>query len=1340
MTGNPNIHFPDNLAGTNRIKVIDVYTGEPVWESFPLPAEIEEVRVDTWNGKFITSLDGGSVLPAGKYKVLFETTCERKTQEVLIEVAERKIFSSRFSSDLETWFEKDVSRHAEGAWEYSQEGITARGQAAFLFVDGAMHGTLEGAFILGEVPAAANKWGLIARHYNAFMDVKVLFTRNGNEVDIQLVKVFNSTPDPNTFTILAREKIEFIPHRPYRFRWVLNGRRHEVWIDGRRRLCAQTDFMGGVTVVGIFSDPDTVAWTDFGMATSAFTPTYAFRQEDYEAVLRPGNIFKFKLLQSERPDQNLFWESGIQFGHIGGSEIKFSQSAQLVQTEQGTIYQQVRWQGPMPKFVDQSQDVRGWAHGMVSFYPDRIVLADFVLPWTKRSVGPDFDLFASMMDGPARIAIAGERTFTEWHLPENGGTANLNPTTCEKTFPVAVAFPFRLGRQRWWLKAVIDNLLHVDGNAPASIFAWRCPNGLTASHDFRVAPCTPGTEYGFSVVVSWQQAEDFPAVADDLLRLRDEWMLPMTIEPQIGKLLTFKPGKEHPAQALTFDGCFDRASGMYHILLDQGVALLQLSPGSISRRSTVFCFHSILPDMELSCSLDNQPLKPDLDYLEQALGNQCRLVVFTETIDKTVTLKCEAKQVLCPETSQVSPRSDGRTLHVDFEAYQDGVVGLLNAGVRSLGDPFTNLKQKEVAIVNDPTLAFSGARCGYVWTSEPDEIGRIRLQRRFDSPTVPVDEITEFVFRSVCYTPVDLDHFVLWSGKSFAGTPVGIVLTAWGSAETGTYRIDVEDADGQHANGVSNLSQSEWIRIILHRNREDKTCVLWMGPPDREKRIAAYRDLDPSAATELAEFGDLSSHQDRGSGFWDDIRVGGILRARMTLSPPETFRHVGNETPKIEVPIRVGTEKQLFVDDVTIQSLRGLKRSFHPVDKHSGNPLMVPDRPWETQAKCILPLTVLPESETGKLRLWYSAWGKQVEKPTFECLALSNDGLRWEKPELGLCDFEGSTKNNIIREGRMFRVLFDPLDKAPNYRYKAVIRDSGFFAAHSPNGLEWTTTVPVLEQAYDASSVHWDPVNRKWIASCKVFVNGKRSRGYAESTDFTHWTDTCLMLTPDERDQPSDHLYSLSIFRYESVYIGLLKVFHTDTDRCEIQLAFSRNAKHWIRPDRTPFIPNPLEKEAWDFGNIDDTGQPIQMGDELWFYYAGRSTLHYQMPNDGAMGLGTLRLDGFCSLDAGSEEGILITPPLRLDGDSLFLNAEVRDGYIKVEVLEETACRSVVDEADLPIHPFLKARCVPVTGNSVRQEVQWKNSPRFGRLNQNHKLVRLKFYIKNAGLFSFWME
>ena len=118
-------------------------------------------------------------------------------------------------------------------------------------------------------------------------------------------------------------------------------------------------------------------------------------------MIRPGNVHQLHPPAADHrrgtrptPDTDVLWESGIQFGHIGGSEIKFTQGAALDLLAGGPVVDLVRWHGPMPRFVDQDRDVRGFARGTAAFYDHRIVIADWVDVGVRRSVGPDFDVLA----------------------------------------------------------------------------------------------------------------------------------------------------------------------------------------------------------------------------------------------------------------------------------------------------------------------------------------------------------------------------------------------------------------------------------------------------------------------------------------------------------------------------------------------------------------------------------------------------------------------------------------------------------------------------------------------------------------------------------------------------------------------------------------------------------------------------------------------------------------------------------------------------------------------------------------------------------------------------------
>jgi len=681
-----------------------------------------------------------------------------------------------------------------------------------------------------------------------------------------------------------------------------------------------------------------------------------------------------------------------------------------------------------------------------------------------------------------------------------------------------------------------------------------------------------------------------------------------------------------------------------------------------------------------------------------------------------VVLLVSADQMFAVEQP---PRSDGRVLHVDFENYVDGVVQPLNAGVRWLGDPFSGRNEGTVEITRGE--AFAGKRAAHVATNNADEIARVRLQARYDAPAITGETVLEFLFRAGESTTAD--GFTIWSAQSSQGRPVGLTLSLSGSEHTFhvhvTHAAQVGAGESRQTENVAELSPGQWAHIVLHRRR-DQRVALWMGTPGEEKMIGEFPDLNPTASATRVELGDTSTKTAKGEGWWDDVRIGGVLTSAEKVAPPEPpLRDVSQETNSLEEPLAVGEARQLFLDDAVIASQQNLRREMHAVKKHPRNPLIIPDQPWEGRS-VLLYGGVISDAETDRFRMWYLAWGKHVKQPSFVCYADSADGLKWEKPELGLIDFRDSKQNNIVLPGwSQTSVLFDPNDADPQRRYKALLRYNGLRGFTSPDGLHWTDLGVLIEQGYDGTTLHYDPLAQQWVAMVKIFKDGKRARGYATSRDFLHWTDTYFMSSVDDRDAADDEMYAMAMFHYQTVYLGLLRMYHTQSDVVDIQLAVSRNGKRWERPSRKPFIPTGPNEGDWDFGNNSvPATPPIRVGDELWFYYSGRSTRHDEIPNDGAIGLATLRADGFASMTA-AEEGTLTTKPLKLTGGKLFLNADASQGGIRVELISDSG-----------VH-----QSAPLRADGVRQQVVW---PDLAELPGEP--AQLRFHLKRAKLFSFWVE
>ena len=127
----------------------------------------------------------------------------------------------------------------------------------------------------------------------------------------------------------------------------------------------------------------------------------------------------------------------------------------------------------------------------------------------------------------------------------------------------------------------------------------------------------------------------------------------------------------------------------------------------------------------------------------------------------------------------------------------------------------------------------------------------------------------------------------------------------------------------------------------------------------------------------------------------------------------------------------------------------------------------------------------------------------------------------------------------------------------------------------------------------------------------------------------------------------------------------------------------------------------------------------------------------------------TQRLDGFLSLDAGDQTGIMVTRPFVFEGDKLTLNVDAsagrllpaKGGQVKVAIValhgkEYTGYNvALTNPPKKPVRGFGIDECDPIRTDSVRQVVTWKGDPDVGNLAG--QVVRLRFEMKNAKLYSF---
>ena len=462
-------------------------------------------------------------------------------------------------------------------------------------------------------------------------------------------------------------------------------------------------------------------------------------------------------------------------------------------------------------------------------------------------------------------------------------------------------------------------------------------------------------------------------------------------------------------------------------------------------------------------------------------------------------------------------------------------------------------------------------------------------------------------------------------------------------------------------------------------------------------------------------------------------------------------------------PVRLGAAAQLLVDDHVIESLDGFGRVFHQPERYSGNPILTGSEPWEKWLIELNGRSVVYDEQRSEFRMYYGANLPDAGAPTRTrykvCLALSRDGLHWQRPNLGLVEWEGSRSNNILPWGQNWmrrpNVILDPRDPDPNRRYKMTYVDmiggrTAITKGYSADGVRWRLNgddKPWFRREHSANLLGWDASIGRYVIYPRISAatSGKEgppasgSRvsaiGRSTSADFVTWSEVELVLAPGASD-PGRDFTGLAAFTYEDLYLGWLWVFDRNKT-AEAELASSRDGRNWQRvaPGQT-FFPRG-GAGTWDSEMILVVA-PVVRDDKIWIYYSGWNTPYTTEAQEKltrgwvengrrmqwAIGLATLRLDGFASLDAGAAGGTLLTRPLQLDGGTLTVNARVVD-ELRVEVLADGR----------PLPGYTAAECLPLRGDGLRQPVRWKEHAGVDELRG--RAVQLRFTLRDGSLYAF---
>ena len=439
-------------------------------------------------------------------------------------------------------------------------------------------------------------------------------------------------------------------------------------------------------------------------------------------------------------------------------------------------------------------------------------------------------------------------------------------------------------------------------------------------------------------------------------------------------------------------------------------------------------------------------------------------------------------------------------------------------------------------------------------------------------------------------------------------------------------------------------------------------------------------------------------------------------------------------------PLEIGTSPQLFADDFLIESSRHLRRVAHQAVKaNDGEPIFTSGRLYGT---------VLYDD--GKFKMW---WRHQNQSGY--SYAESADGVSFEtKAELSGINFAGD-----------YTLAVEIDENAPDDSAKFI---AGYDApgmaagiAKSTDGINWTPLndgKPVTHRAADTyNQVLWDKAagNYKLFTRTDFGTGGGAGevRGHRVMTnpniheDPTNWelVKEWIFHIHGESEKQRRQIYALTDWIYHGQHFSLMSVYEHiddfsegpqdknkrhDKDVMNIYLGRSRDGASWDLS--SVYAEKPLIERggegAFDNGIAIAASSIVTHDNKHWIYYSGWNERHGNADEprerDAAIGLATMRLEGFYSLQAQQRKGTMTTRAFVLGGDEIQINVNAVAGEVTAEILDARG-KTVPEFSGENAASLIKV-------DDVRAALKWPQT--LTRLNGS--VIKLKLTMKNAHVYA----
>ncbi|MHA1793946.1 MAG: hypothetical protein ACTSVI_14995 [Promethearchaeota archaeon] len=433
-------------------------------------------------------------------------------------------------------------------------------------------------------------------------------------------------------------------------------------------------------------------------------------------------------------------------------------------------------------------------------------------------------------------------------------------------------------------------------------------------------------------------------------------------------------------------------------------------------------------------------------------------------------------------------------------------------------------------------------------------------------------------------------------------------------------------------------------------------------------------------------------------------------------------------------------QKMVFIDWLYIEAGSGYRSSkkkpdmrpfgieiqnFKPVI--SCKPILESDKPWEED---FIGAYISVVREEGKYKMWYESFPDYVkDQISISCYAESKDGVHWEKPNLGLVEWNESKENNIFFTPDMhpdhhglhgLSVFLDKNPECPaDEKYKLIYtapdkerKDRYCHGAVSPDGIHWTIlSEPIVKERIWADTqtiIEWNNDINKYVGFFRSWLYGRRQVYFGTSDDFKNWKNLEPVLSSDPTLPPDHDWYTNAFFSWpgaRNAYFMLPAVYRRGKDDLYIEMRTSRDFRNWYKQQTNPII-NPDEdmKKLW--GGMYLGRGIIENKPDEWSFPIGVPEVHHneerpKKKHIGKVYLASWRKDAFTGIVA-EDFGEFWTQPISFQGNALEINALTRPGgNISIGLVDDLT-RNYLPERELQ-------QCDPLQGDMHWKLVTWND-------------------------------